>query len=73
MALKIARFANLVLAGLLACNEFGTWAAVHRSLWAMPTPEHARTEQALTHRFKSIMPFWMSSGGFVPSGAGAYS
>jgi len=61
MALKIARFVNLVLAGLLAGNEFGTWAAVHRSLWTMPTPEHIRAEQALTRRYKSIMPFWMSS------------
>ena len=61
MALKIARFVNLLLAALLAGNEFGTWAVVHRSLWTMPTPEHIRAEQALTRRFKSIMPFWMSS------------
>ncbi len=27
----------------------------------MSTPEHIRAEQALTRRFKSIMPFWMSS------------
>ncbi len=32
MALKIARFVNLLLAGLLAGNEFGTWAAVHPAL-----------------------------------------
>ncbi len=61
MALKIARFFNLVLVGLLTGNEFGTWAVVHRSLWSMSTPEHIRAEQALTRRFKSIMPFWMSS------------
>lgn len=61
MTLRIARFVNLVLAGLLAGNEFGSWVAVHRSLWTMPTPEHIRAEQALTRRFKSIMPFWMSS------------
>ena len=61
MALKIARFVNLALAGLLAGNEFGTWVAVHRSLWTLSTPEHIRAEQALTRRFKSIMPFWMSS------------
>ena len=59
--LKIARFANLLLPALLAGNEFGTWAAVHRSLWTMPTPEHIRAEQALTRRYKKIMPFWMSS------------
>jgi hypothetical protein len=61
MALKIARFVNLLLAALISGNEFGTWAAVHRSLWNMPTPEHIRAEQTLTRRFKSIMPFWMSS------------
>lgn len=58
---KIVRFVNLLLAGLLAGNEFGTWAAVHRALWELPTPEHIRAEQALTRRFGSIMPFWMSS------------
>ncbi len=61
MTLKIARFVNLLLAALLVGNDFGTWAAVHRSLWNMSTPEHIRAEQALTRRFKSIMPFWMSS------------
>jgi len=27
----------------------------------MPTPEHIKSEQALTRRFASIMPFWMVS------------
>ncbi len=61
MALKIARFVNLLLAALLVGNEFGTWAAVHRSLWNRSIPEHVRAEQTFTHRFKSITPFWMSS------------
>jgi hypothetical protein len=61
MTLKIARIVNLLLAALLAGNEFGTWAAVHRALWSMPTPEHIKAEQALTRRFASIMPFWMVS------------
>ena len=61
MTLKIARFVNLLLAALLIGNDFGTWAAVHRSLWNMSTPEHIRAEQTLTRRFKSITPFWMSS------------
>jgi hypothetical protein len=61
MILKVARFVNLILAALLAGNEFRTWAVVHRALWTMPTPEHIRAEQALTRRFGSIMPFWMSS------------
>ena len=57
MILKVTRFVNLILAGLLAGNEFGTWAVVHRALWTMPTPEHIRAEQALTRRFGSIMRF----------------
>ena len=61
MTLKTARFVNLLLAALLVGNDFGTWAAVHRSLWNMSTPEHIRAEQTLTRRFKSITPFWMSS------------
>jgi hypothetical protein len=32
MMLKAARFVNLVLAGLLAGNEFGTKVALHPSL-----------------------------------------
>ncbi len=61
MLSRTVRFVNLLLAALLAGNEFGTWAAVHRALWSMPTPEHIRAEQALTRRFASIMPFWMVS------------
>ena len=61
MLSRNVRFVNLLLAALLAGNEFGTWAAVHRALWSMPTPEHIRAEQALTRRFASIMPFWMVS------------
>ena len=29
MMVKVARFVNLVLAGLLAGNEFGSWVALH--------------------------------------------
>jgi hypothetical protein len=37
--LEVARFVNLVLAGLLAGNEFGTRVAIHPSLTcALPTP-----------------------------------
>ncbi len=61
MLSQIVRLINLLLAALLAGNEFGTWAAVHRALWSMPTPDHIRAEQALTRRFASIIPFWMVS------------
>jgi hypothetical protein len=61
MAFKIVRFANLLLAALLAGNEFGTWAAVHPALEKLRTPERIRAEQQLTHRYAAMMPFWMLS------------
>lgn len=61
MVLKIARFVNLLLAGLLAGNEFGTWAAVHPALGELSARERIRAEQEVTRRYAKIMPFWMSS------------
>lgn len=61
MVLKISRFLNLILAGLLAGNEFGTWVAVHPALGRLSTPERIRAEQEVTRRFAAIMPFWMVS------------
>ncbi len=61
MALKIASFVNLLLAGLLAGNEFGTWSAVHPALGRLPARERIRAEQEVTRRYARIMPFWMSS------------
>lgn len=61
MLSRIVRFANLVLAGMLAGNEFGTWAAVHPSLEKLSPPERIRAEQELTRRFAEIMPVWMGS------------
>ena len=61
MVLKIARFVNLLLAGLLTGNEFGTWAAVHPALGKLPVAERIRAEQEVTRRYAKIMPFWMSS------------
>ena len=57
MVLKVARFVNLILAGLLAGNEFGTWAAVHPALGRLSTRERIRAEQEVTRRFAAIMPF----------------
>jgi hypothetical protein len=59
--LKVARFVNLVLAGLLVGNEFGTKVAIHPSLERLSTPERIRAEQEVTRRYAAIMPFWMSS------------
>ncbi len=61
MMLEVARFVNLVLAGLLAGNEFGTKVAIHPSLERLSTPERIRAEQEVTRRYAAIMPFWMSS------------
>jgi uncharacterized membrane protein len=58
---KVARFVNLVLAGLLAGNEFGSWVALHPSLEKLSTPERIRAEQEVTRRYSAIMPVWMLS------------
>ena len=61
MIAKAVRFANLVLAGLLAGNEFGTKVAMHPALEELSTPERIRAEQAVTRRYGAIMPLWMLS------------
>jgi len=57
----IVRFANLVLAGMLAGNEFGTWAAVHPSLEKLGPEARITAEQEITRRYAAIMPAWMGS------------
>ena len=61
MLLATIRPANLLLAGMLAGNELGTWAAVHPALGELDPPERLRAEQALTRRFGAVMPAWMGS------------
>ena len=61
MLSKAVRLGNLLLAGMLAGNEFGTWAAVHPALEELSPAERLRAEQALTRRFGAIMPAWMGS------------
>ncbi len=61
MLLTTTRSANLLLAGMLAGNELGTWAAVHPALEELSPAERLRAEQALTRRFGAIMPAWMGS------------
>jgi uncharacterized membrane protein len=58
---RFIRSANLVLAGMLAGNEFGTWAAVHPSLGKLDPAERIRAEQEVTRRYGAIMPAWMGS------------
>lgn len=68
MALKIARLVNLVLAGMLTGNEFGSWRTVHPALDQLPLPARVQAEQAVTRRYGRIMPFFMSSAiaSFLP-------
>jgi uncharacterized membrane protein len=61
MLSRFIRSANLVLAGMLAGNEFGTWAAVHPSLGKLDPAERIRAEQEVTRRYGAIMPAWMGS------------
>ena len=61
MLSRFIRSANLVLAGMLAGNEFGTWAAVHPSLGKLDPAERIRAEQEITRRYGTIMPAWMGS------------
>ncbi len=60
-ALKIARFVNLILAGMLTGNEFGGRVAVHPALNNLPTRAHIQAEQAVYRRYGTIMPFFMTS------------
>ena len=68
MALKTARFLNLLLAGVLTGNEFGGLVGFHPALYELPTEAHARAERAITSRFGKIMPPFMTAAilSFVP-------
>ncbi|HET7273256.1 MAG TPA: hypothetical protein VFI90_19470 [Rubrobacter sp.] len=61
MLYRTVRFASLVLAGMLAGNQFGTWTAVHPSFEILSPPGRIPAEQELTRRFGAIMPVWMDS------------
>ena len=68
IALKAARFANLLLTGALTGNEFGSWAAIHPALHELPRQAHVQAEQALTRRYAKIMPAFMTGAvvSFIP-------
>ena len=59
MALKAARFVNLLLTGVLTGNEFGSWAGLHPALRELPHQAHVRSEQAVTRRYGKMMPALM--------------
>ena len=68
MVLKMARFVNLLLTGVLTGNEFGGFVGFHPALYDLPTEAHARAERAITSRFGKIMPPFMTGAilSFVP-------
>ena len=68
MVLKLARFINLLLTGVLTGNEFGGFVGFHPALYELPTEAHARAERAITSRFGKIMPPFMTAAivSFVP-------
>jgi hypothetical protein len=59
MILKVARFANLFLAGVLTGNEFGGFVGFHPALYQLLTEARVSAEQAITARFGKIMPPFM--------------
>ena len=68
MLYKVARFANLILTGVLTGNEFGGLVGFHPALYRLPTDAHASAEQQITARFGKIMPPFMTATivSFVP-------
>jgi hypothetical protein len=68
MLLKMARFVNLLLTGVLTGNEFGGFVGFPPALYELPTEAHARAERAITSRFGKIMPPFMTAAivSFVP-------
>ena len=66
--LEVARFVNLMLAGVLTGNEFGGFVGFHPALYQLPTEAHARAERAITSRFGKLMPPFMTTAilSFVP-------
>jgi hypothetical protein len=68
MALKVMRFLNLLLTGVLTGNEFGGFVGFHPALYELPTEAHARAERAITSRFGKVMPPFMTATivSFVP-------
>ena len=67
MILKTARVVNLLLAGMLTGNEFGSRVIAHPALSDLPPRAHVHAEQLLTRRYGSIMPVFMTTtlGSFV--------
>ena len=68
MYTKIARLANLVLAGMLTGNEFSGFMAIYPALGRVPPLARLQAEQEIYRRYGRIMPLYMSStvASFLP-------
>lgn len=58
--MKVARLVNLVLAGMLAGNEFSGFAAIYPALGRVSPMARLEAEQGIYRRYGRIMPFYMS-------------
>jgi hypothetical protein len=67
-SLKMARLANLVLAGMLTGNEFGTLAGIYPALDRISPIARLEALQGVYRRMGGIMPFYMIStlASFLP-------
>ena len=67
-SLKVARLANLVLAGMLTGNEFGTLAGIYPALDRISPMARLEASQGIYRRMSGIMPFYMIStlASFLP-------
>lgn len=60
MSLTHIRWANLLVSGLLAGNEFGSKVAVHPALETLIPSARSAAEQALYRRYGRVMPALMT-------------
>jgi uncharacterized membrane protein len=67
--LRVARLANVVLAGMLTGNEFAGLMAVYPALGKLQPLTRLQAEQEIYRRYGKIMPFYMSStiASFLPT------
>ena len=66
--MRVARLVNLVLAGMLTGNEFGTLAGIYPALDRISPMARLEALQGVYRRMGGIMPFYMLStlASFVP-------
>ena len=68
LLLREARLVNLVLAGMLTGNEFGSFAGIYPALGRISPMARMEAEQEIYRRLGRIMPFYMVStlSSFLP-------